>query len=230
MTRRRILTAAGIFQMTMAILLSLTYLLGQPGTVSQAKPALGFTSTPTTPPTSTPISTTPAPPSTPVPTQPQLQLTKVADRDYVDAGQVFTYTVEITNIGPVAATGVTLVDEVPAQLEVLEATVSQGTVSVDENLVMATVGVLGPGYSAILVIRVRVGYSVGPGISIENIVVGDSDQTGEIISNAVVTVYGLLPESGSGGRGAGMLLLCVLLTGAGLFMAALGVRRRARLV
>jgi uncharacterized repeat protein (TIGR01451 family) len=226
--RRRILTAAGIFQMTMAILLSLTYLLGQPGTVSQAKPALGFTSTPTTPPTSTPISVTPAPPSTPSPTQPNIQLTKVADRDYVDAGQIFTYTIEITNMGPVAATGVTIVDEVPDQLEVLEATVSQGTVSVDGNLVVAAVGVLGPGYSAALVIQVRVNYSVGPGTTIENIAVGDSDQTGEIISSALVTVNGLLPESGAGGRGAGTLLLSALLAGAGLFLAALGLRRRSQ--
>ena len=227
MTRRRILSAAGIFQLTIAILLSLTYLLGQPGVVSQAKPALGFTSTPTSPPTSTPISTTPVPPSTPVPTQPGLYLIKVADRDQVVAGQTFTYTIEIGNPGPAAATGVTLVDEVPDQLEVLEATVSQGTVTVDGNLVEAAIGVLGPGYSATLVIRVRVGSLVAPGTDIENIVVGDSDQTGELISSTVVTVVGLLPESGDGE--AGTLLLSALLAGAGLFLAALGVRHRVRL-
>jgi uncharacterized repeat protein (TIGR01451 family) len=214
MRRARILTAVGITHFVMALLLALTALLGGPAPASGSQ-LLGFTPTPTPPPRTTPSS------------PPELVLTKTADTASVVPGQTFTYTIHVENLGPVAATGVMMRDDVPTQLEVVDASVSQGVVTINGNLVEADVGVLGVGYGATMLLRVRVKYSVVPGTEIENVVIAWSDQTFEIISSTIVLVYGLLPESG--GEGTGTLILSALLAGAGLFLAALGVRRGLRL-
>ncbi|HIE39523.1 MAG TPA: DUF11 domain-containing protein [Anaerolineae bacterium] len=158
--------------------------------------------------------------------QPTLRLTKVAQPTQVAPGGTVVYTIVIENLGPGAVTGVTLVDEVPPQLEVQEATVIQGDVTVEGNRVTARVGGLDVGHSATLTITARLRADVLPGTQVENTVVGWSDQTGEITVTAVITVPGLLPESGE--RGQGMIWAGALLALLGAGLLSLGLRRRRR--
>jgi hypothetical protein len=114
-----------------------------------------------------------------------------------------------------------LLDDAPPQLEVIAASVSQGEVTVEGDQVTADVGVLGPGYSSTLTITARIRFGVGPNVQIENIVLAWSDQTGEIVSSVVITVVGLLPESG---QGTTWLAIALAVLGAGL--ACLGLFRK----
>ncbi|HEC33680.1 MAG TPA: DUF11 domain-containing protein [Chloroflexi bacterium] len=180
----------------------------------------GLTPTPTPTSTPTPI-TTPSPPPT---QQANLQVSKVAQPTQAIPGGTIVYTIVVENLGPGAATGVMLLDQVPPQLEVLEATVTQGEVLVEGNRVTATVGVLGVGHSATLAITARVRADVPPGTQVENVVVAWSDQTGEITAAAVITVPGLLPESGGSDWGIAWAGVALALFGAGL--AGLGLSRR----
>ena len=132
----------------------------------------------------------------PPPSAPNLQVIKTASSAYVVPGGTFTYTIVVENLGPSPATGVFLTDPVSPKLEVLDASVTQGSVTIDTNLVTADIGVLGVGYSATLTIVVRVRSNVASGVVIDNIAVGDSDQTGEVTSTSSVIVTGLLPETG----------------------------------
>lgn len=176
---------------------------------------------------------TPTPTPTPIPTptpppveRPELRVSKAAEPIQVLPGGAVVYTIVVENVGATAATGVTLTDDVPAQLQVLGAEVSQGTVAVTGNQVVAAVGVLGPGYVATLTISARLRADVAPGTQVENIVIAGSDQTGEVTAMAVITVPGLLPESGADWPGTALAGIALVVAGVGFL--ALGVRRRAK--
>ena len=72
------------------------------------------------------------------------------------AGQQLTYTLSVTNNGPSTATGVTVVDTLPAGVAYQSATASQGTVSNSGGTVTAAVGQLASGASATVTIIVNV--------------------------------------------------------------------------
>ncbi len=202
----------GVVSLVLGLLLVLAWGGGQPsgarvlaGMTPTDTPTATSTFTPT--PTSTPPGLTPSPPPGGV----ELRVSKEADRTLVSPGGTVVFSIVVENRGPQAATGVTIVDGVPAELEVLDAVVTQGEVTVEGNRVVATIGTLGAGYSATLTITVRVRPDVPPGTRIENVAVVGSDQTGEIPVQETVTVPGLLPESGGRGTPAiwigGVLIL-----------------------
>lgn len=69
--------------------------------------------------------------------------------DPVPAGQDRTYDIEVANAGPVTATGVTLLDELPDRVTFRSATASQGGgCSVSDGIVGCDLGTLAPGATA----------------------------------------------------------------------------------
>jgi uncharacterized repeat protein (TIGR01451 family) len=73
----------------------------------------------------------------------------------VNQGDLLTFTLGVTNLGPAAALGLTLTNSVPAGFAVLAADASQGTVSTTGNLVTGTLGPLAAGGVALLTIQAQ---------------------------------------------------------------------------
>ena len=90
--------------------------------------------------------------------QPRVDLVifKADSPDPVVAGSQLTYTLSVLNNGPSAASGVTVVDTLPAGVTYQSATTSQGTVSRSGSTVTAAVGQLASGASATVTILVNV--------------------------------------------------------------------------
>ena len=90
--------------------------------------------------------------------QPRIDLVifKADSPDPVVAGSQLTYTLSVLNNGPSAASGVTVVDTLPAGITYQSATTSQGTVSRSGSTITAAVGQLASGASATVTILVNV--------------------------------------------------------------------------
>ncbi|RPI81509.1 MAG: DUF11 domain-containing protein [Chloroflexi bacterium] len=95
-----------------------------------------------------------------------LQVVKTASSDTVVAGTELTYEIVVTNNGPASATGIEVMDDLPASLTLVSADPGEGEFDVDTN--EWTIGSLEPGASATLTLVVLV----------------DTDVTGDI-TNAV---------------------------------------------
>jgi uncharacterized repeat protein (TIGR01451 family) len=217
MTKARILTTAGLIHLTVATLLALTFLFGQPSTASGSR--LGFTPTPSDTPT-LPVTITPQPP-TPQP-QPRLTITKTASPAEVLPGGLVTIVIEVCNEGDAIAKDVVVSDALPPELEVVSASASQGRAVIEGNGVRGEFGDLLPGVCATLTIVARVRADVPPCTQIGNVAT-----IGDLVSNRVtVHVVGLLPESG---RSATLPVVVGLVAVGAILLATgltLGLRNR----
>ena len=218
MTKARVLTTAGVVHLTVATLLSMIFLFGRPVTVAGS--GLGFT--PTYTPTATPPpSTTPVKP----PPSPRLTITKTADPAEVLPGDLVTFVIQVCNVGDATAENVIVSDALPAELEVVSASASQGPAIVVGNGVRAEFGDMLPGTCAELTIVARVRADVSPCSEIGNVAT-----IGDLVSNWVWVTTPcpppLLPESGR--MVAQSVVVGLLAVGAGLLAAGLvlGARKR----
>ncbi|HSR68949.1 MAG TPA: hypothetical protein VLU25_13510 [Acidobacteriota bacterium] len=86
-----------------------------------------------------------------------LSLSKVADADAVSLDGQVTYSITVTNQGPEDATGVTVTDDLPAQLTALSASATEGgTCSIGAgSLVTCQIGDLAQGASVLVTIVAR---------------------------------------------------------------------------
>lgn len=216
MTKARVLTTAGIVHLTVATLLSMVFLFGQPATVVGS--ALGFT--PTYTPTATPPSSTPEPrPS------PHLTITKTADQTKVLPGDLVTFVIQVCNTGDATAENVIVSDALPAELEVVSASASLGQAIVVGNGVRAEFGDMLPGVCAELTIVARVRAYVSPCSEIGNVAT-----IGDLVSNWVWVTTPcpppLLPESGQ--TVAQAVVMGLLAVGVGLLITGFMLGRRKR--
>ena len=92
--------------------------------------------------------------STPPPTDADLKLTMTDAPDPVRAGANLVYTVTVTNQGPAAATGVTLTDKLPANVNFVSAVPAQGTCS-GTSTVSCSIGNLAVGAVSSVAIKVK---------------------------------------------------------------------------
>jgi uncharacterized repeat protein (TIGR01451 family) len=84
-----------------------------------------------------------------------LAITKSVNPSKVNLGNTVLYTITAINNGPSAATGVTVTDDLPAGLEYVKATASQGTVSAGNGIVTANLGTLPVGASATITVTAK---------------------------------------------------------------------------
>ncbi len=84
-----------------------------------------------------------------------LRVTKSDSPDPVTEGGLLTYTIEVRNLGPDGATGVTLDDDLPAGVEFVSASTSSGTCERRGRNVDCALGNLADNATAEVTIRVR---------------------------------------------------------------------------
>lgn len=87
-----------------------------------------------------------------VPASADLSVTKTDSADPATVGSPLSYTLTVTNDGPNAATGVTVVDTVPASLSGVTATSPDGTCTIDGRVVTCDLGELAAGATATVTI------------------------------------------------------------------------------
>jgi uncharacterized repeat protein (TIGR01451 family) len=170
-------------------------------TVTPTNPG-GVTNTPSSTPTITPTPTT-----TPTPTG--LVVAKVGSPNPVAVGADLTYTITVSNNGPLTAPVVMLTDTLPGSVTLESATPSQGTCNQAGAVVTCNLGPLINGGSATVTIIVTVN---SPGVLVNVASVSPGSST------AIATV---IAGSGSGIptlSQPGLLALTLLLAGAGLLL------------
>jgi uncharacterized repeat protein (TIGR01451 family) len=84
-----------------------------------------------------------------------LAITKRVNQSQVNTGDTVLYTITASNNGPSAATGVSVSDDLPAGLEYVKATTSQGTVSASNGIVTANIGTLPVGATATITVTAK---------------------------------------------------------------------------
>ncbi len=84
-----------------------------------------------------------------------LAITKRVSQSQVNIGDTVLYTITATNNGPSAATGVSVSDDLPAGLDYVKATTSQGTVSASNDTVTANIGTLPVGTSVTITVTAK---------------------------------------------------------------------------
>ena len=85
-----------------------------------------------------------------------LRITKSDSPDPVTVGQTLTYTIDVSNLGPDAATGTTVTDRLPANVDFVSVQSTNGTCSRNGRTVTCQVGNLGgSGSEATITIRIR---------------------------------------------------------------------------
>ncbi len=92
--------------------------------------------------------------ATVTPRQVDVAITKTASPTTVTLGGNLTYTLTVTNNGPDTATGVSVVDTLPAGVTFVSATPSQGTATQAGGVVTATIGTIAANQSATITIVV----------------------------------------------------------------------------
>jgi uncharacterized repeat protein (TIGR01451 family) len=235
MTKARVLTTAGLIHLTVAALLSLTFLFGQPSTAVGS--GMGFTPTPAESINPTRPKPTPEPVCDP-------RCNKTASPSEVLPGDLVTLVIEACNEGDKACDaqpdiqmqkGVVVSDDLPDELEVVSASASQGRAVVVGDDVRAEFGDLLPGVCAELTIVARLRDDVDLCTQFENV-----STIGDLISNRVTLIVPCLPESGesaarggetsaqSGAIATQVVVVGLLAVGIGLLAAGLALRARSR--
>ncbi len=158
---------------------------------------------PTNPP---PPTNPPSPTDTPAPTSPpppvvDPYLTKAADPQFAQVGDVVQFTIIVTNPNPVDLSGVVVVDQLPAELDFMNATTTQGSFTFDagSNTVTFNLGTLAAGQTATMTIQARVNDKAQPGSTLRNVAVlfVDGQQRGHAIAEVEI-IPSIIPVTGIG--------------------------------
>lgn len=158
------------------------------------------TPTPNPPPTDTPIpgpSATPGPrpseqPSpSPIPTG-DPKLSKSVDPSVGLPGDTIVFTIVARNDSGIPATNIEINDDVPSIFEITDATVSQGTVSVNGQLIHAVIGTIDPGQQVVLRITTTIRPGTPPG-EVSNVAVLRTDTPGDDPGNNIATATVTVP-------------------------------------
>ena len=124
---------------------------------------------------------------TPLGAQTDLQIAKSGSPDPVKAGQQLTYTLTSKNNGPSNATGVNVVDTLPAGVSFVSGSSSQGTVSFANGTVTVGLGNLAVGATASTTIIVGVNSTTSGNITNTAVIRGNESDTNLANNRASVT-------------------------------------------
>lgn len=127
----------------------------------------------------------------PLEAQADLSVTKSASADPAPARSTLTYTLVATNLGPLSATGVTLIDTLPVGVSLISVSAGVGSCSAAAGTVTCSLGVLAGGSSVIVTIRVTTPASPGSIVNTATIsaLQTDPDPTNNS-ANLITTVLG----------------------------------------
>jgi uncharacterized repeat protein (TIGR01451 family) len=186
-------------------------------------PVAGITVTPTFTPTNTP---------TPEVTRERREFTdpvilKSADPVEARPGEEVTFTLHVTNRGNIAAVDIVVTDDIPAYLEILEVTTTQGEATIDAQRVTVQVGTVGPGFEVQIVIRTRVRSETPAPLTLENVAILACPNCEDRWARAEVDIIGILTRMPvTGGLGTWWMVAACL--GTGLVGLSLALSRRGK--
>lgn len=147
-------------------------------------------------------------PGTPSPSDPIIR--KSVDPPFSAPGNTVVYHIIVTNPGPSLVTGVRVVDTMPAELEILRAQTTIGTVSFGGQTVTLLVADLDPGQSVTVTVTARIRPTVPVPFSIRNVaVLTNNENPTPRTASALVLSVGNLPSTGESPRWITDLLLIV---------------------
>src|SRR5262249_28564063 len=106
------------------------------------------------------------PTSVPGPSITDPVITKLADLQLVQPGEKVTFTITVSNPSQSPIPGVSVVDPIPAPLQYIGATTSQGTFTVNGNTLTFNIGTLNPASSVVIKVVTLVPSSVVPPMDI----------------------------------------------------------------
>lgn len=207
-TFRRLALCASI-----AILFALAFLTVTPPVTADPPQPAGITPTSTSTSTPTPTATTSPEPSTPTPKpktggKPDPVITKWSDVTEAKPGDKVTFTIEVTNRGEHAAVDCVVTDVIPQYLDILSASTTQGSVTVDGQTVRAEIGTVGPQFVVRIYIYTQVSEDVPRPHQMENVAVLTSPNAGERRTPPVIIK--VPPEEMPTTGGAGTIwLVCI---------------------
>jgi uncharacterized repeat protein (TIGR01451 family) len=218
MTKARAFTIAGLVHFTVAALLAMTFLAGQPGTALGSGMVITRTPTPTI--------ETPTPPRHCI-----LTCTKTGGPTEVLPGDEVTFVIRVCNEGDKPCKSIVIRDKVPHQLEDVSVGASQGAQEIAGNNVEAQIGNLSPDECAEVTIVARVRDDVELCTQFTNCAtIGDDDPCG-----CVTLFVPCLDDGGGSAAQSGQVapqavVVGLLVMGAGLLAAGLvlGAKNRAQ--
>jgi uncharacterized repeat protein (TIGR01451 family) len=192
-------------------------------------PTPGMTPTPTVTPTSTvtptPTGEEPGPTETPEGKHEYTDPVIVKSSDPTEArpGEEVTFTLHVINKGNIAAVGVVVTDDIPAYLEILEVTATQGEITIDGQRVTVYIGTMGPEFEVSIVIRTRVRPETPAPLTLENVAILACPNCQDRWARAEVDIIGPdLPVTG----GLGTWWMVAACLGTGLVGLSLALSRR----
>jgi uncharacterized repeat protein (TIGR01451 family) len=155
------------------------------------------------------------------------QISKSADPALLIPGDTVTFTLTVTNKGSVAATGVTVVDPIPAQLIVQSATTTQGNFTIANNTVTFNIGTVNPGAVITLTVKAIVSTNVKPPTELINVAtLTDNAKSVRTASTTVRITSGQLPATGEHPDNQQLIVVLVVIAGAALIGLTSIARRR----
>ena len=116
----------------------------------------------------------------PSPSLPDLDVRMVDNADPVSAGQHSTYSITVSNLGIAEATGVTVTDELPPEVDFISATATQGTCREASRVVTCNLGELAPNSN--LEIEV-VTSPIAVGMIVNTITVSGNEEDYDVFNN-----------------------------------------------
>lgn len=147
-----------------------------------------------------------------------LAITKSDSPDPVTEGAVLTYTITVTNQGPGTASGVTVTDKLPSQVDFVSATASQGSCDVKGKTVTCALGTLAVGEytptSAVVTIKVRP-KKAGQLTNEASVAIGQGDTDPVAANNTDSETTTVVAAGGGGGGGATCAGQAVTIVGTG---------------
>jgi sortase A len=129
-------------------------------------------------------------------------ITKTADKESANPGDSITWTIDITNPSTNQMASVTVVDNVPGDLEIVDTSATRGSSIVSGNLVNITTGSLAPGGRVTVTVNTNVSLEASvPGL-ITNTVCGQREGGTEVCAEAEVALGAVSDVNPATGMGA----------------------------
>jgi uncharacterized repeat protein (TIGR01451 family) len=129
----------------------------------------------------------------PTPTA-DLALSKQADRSSAAVGDIVSYTITVINRGATTARDVSVVDNLPDVLDVVDVAATRGSVSQDGRRISVSIGEMAPGEAVTVVVRAQINGTAAAGdVANGAVLVIGPEATPQLQTTAVVALAAAQP-------------------------------------